>query len=111
MVICFNSFSSVFSSSPMGGGAEVEWFFSSIINLSVDSVELERVVAVEGRTSLRIFLLVVGRLTRFSVSDDEDLSKKKDVSKDFQIHTCIFQKKLVKMGWRKYLLLIYKIIN
>ena len=77
----------------MGGGAEVEWFFSSIINLSVDSVELERVVVVvEGRTSLRIFLLVVGRLTRFSVSDDEDLSKKKDVSKDFQIHTCIFQK-------------------
>ena len=58
-------------------------------------MELERVV-VEGRTSLRIFLLVVGRLTRFSVSDDEDLSKKKDVSKGLQIHTCIFQKKLVK---------------
>ena len=56
-------------------------------------MELERVVAVEGRTSLRIFLLVVGRLTRFSVSDDEDLSNKKDVSKGFQIHTCIFQKK------------------
>ena len=55
-------------------------------------MELERVVVVEGRISLRIFLLVVGRLTRFSVSDDEDLSKKKDVSKDFQIHTCIFQK-------------------
>jgi hypothetical protein len=36
-------------------------------------VELERVVAVIGSTSLRIFLLVVGRLTRFSVSDDEDL--------------------------------------
>ena len=64
-------------------------------------MELERVVAVEGRTSLRIFLLVVGRLTRFSVSDDEDLSKKKDVSKDFQIHTCIFQKKLVKSNFCK----------
>ena len=56
-------------------------------------MELERVVVVEGRTSLRIFLLVVGRLTRFSVSDDEDLSNKKDVSKGFQIHTCIFPKK------------------
>ena len=65
-------------------------------------MELERVVAVEGRTSLRIFLLVVGRLTRFSVSDDEDLSNKKDVSKGFQIHACIFQKKkLVKSNFCK----------